>query len=424
MYVESLTIENLRCFREAELALRYPTEPEPPATTLPNVNLLLGNNGAGKTTVLKSIAIGVLARVIARSGFVSYHLVRRGGGSTATITAQMAPHEQDELDHPSDIPGRSRQTRTHIVRDGDYEELQDQTGPYLPGLFEDESPAWFVAGYGATRRVESGQYSPSSEEKRRRPRYRRVAGLFEESVGLTPLAAWLPLLERERPILRDAAIRLINQLLPEEVRFHGELDRESKSLSDQEYIFEHRGLSVPFGALSDGYRAYIGWVTDLLYQLTSVAQPGRELTDYTGVVLVDEIDLHLHPEWQRRVVATIAAALPKMQLVFTTHSPIVAGTLEAGNIFVMEPEEDGSSSVKQLHERIYGLNADQVLISSYFNLNTTRAPGFVGEMRELTRRAWRGDEDAAVEMLNQLAGEAPDEAPPASVGWPARRTVL
>lgn len=403
MYIQSLSIQNLRCFREARLQLRYPGEPEPPETSFSNVNLLLGNNGAGKTTVLKSAALGVLARVIARSGFVPYHLVRRDTDK-AVIETKLISHEPDQM---ADIPpGRVLNLTSEIVRDGDYEELL-QEGPFLETLFVDDSPAWFVVGYGATRRVETGEYSASSEERRRRLRYRRVAGLFEESVALTPLTAWLPIFQRERPAVHDAALRLINRLLPEELRFHGEMEGESKTLREREFLFEHRGLSVPFGALSDGYRAYVGWVADLAYHLASVAQRGTttELWDFPGIVLIDEIDLHLHPEWQRQVIEKVATALPRMQLVFSTHSPIVAGTLKRGNIFVTELAADGSSEVVQLQEHIYGLNADQVLVSSYFNLNTTRAPGFERDMRQLTERAWEGDEDAAVEMLRQLTGK-------------------
>ena len=401
MYIQSLSIQNLRCFRNTAFQLRYPGEPHP-ASTLPNVNLLLGNNGAGKTTALKSAAIGVLARVIGRSGFVPYHLVRRGSEAEAIIEAVLAPDVQDRSEESAFGP--EIHLLSKIVREGAYEELLPQKGPFLPMLFEDDSPAWFIVGYGATRRVETGEYSASSEEKRRRLRYRRVAGLFEEGVALTPLTSWLPIFERERPEVHAAALRLINRLLPEDLRFLGET-RNEQSLREREYLFEYRGQSVPFGALSDGYRAYVAWVADLTYHLASVAKPEVELWDYTGVVLIDEIDLHLHPEWQLRVVEKVATALPRMQLILSTHSPIVAGTLKPENIFVMELASDGSSEVRQLQEHIYGLNADQVLVSSYFNLNTTRAPGFEKKLRQLTQRAWEGDEDAAVEMLRQLAGK-------------------
>src|SRR6185295_3362139 len=170
MYIQNLSIHNLRCFRDAQLEFRYPGEPHPPDTLFPNVNLLLGNNGAGKTTVLKSSAIGVLARMLAQSGFVPYHLVRQGDEAEATIEVTLIPHKQDRAEGIA--LGSAVNLRSKIIRDGDYEELLHQKDQFRPMRFEDDSPAWFIVGYGATRRVEIGEYSASSEDRRRRLRYR------------------------------------------------------------------------------------------------------------------------------------------------------------------------------------------------------------------------------------------------------------
>jgi hypothetical protein len=112
----------------------------------------------------------------------------------------------------------------------------------------------------------------------------------------------------------------------------------------------------------------------------------------------------LHPEWQRSVISRISEALPNVQFIFTTHSPIVAGSLQRENIFVMETTGNGASVVKQYDERIYGLNAEQVLLSSYFNLATTRAEPFVDELKELSRQAGKGDLKAALAFMEKMAG--------------------
>jgi hypothetical protein len=78
----------------------------------------------------------------------------------------------------------------------------------------------------------------------------------------------------------------------------------------------------------------------------------RWLPALNGIVLVDEIDLHLHPQWQRLVVPTVSKTFPNLQCVFSTHSPIVAGTLSSRNIRVLETSDDGSTEVKQFGDRI------------------------------------------------------------------------
>jgi hypothetical protein len=88
---------------------------------------------------------------------------------------------------------------------------------------------------------------------------------------------------------------------------------------------------------------------------------------------------------------------------FHDTDTIVAGSVENENIFVMETTADGSSVVRQYKEDIYGLNAEEILLSPYFNLATTRAANFAGELKALSLKAGRGDLDAALEFMQRLA---------------------
>ncbi|HEY0556652.1 MAG TPA: AAA family ATPase [Thermoanaerobaculia bacterium] len=320
--------------------------------------------------------------------------------------------------HPQDLgKGASaasypdeQELTTEIRREGDLEILASMpgstSGPWS-GMFDNSSPAFLVVGYGATRRVQdAGSFNPEEQSKRRFLRYQRVAGLFEPHIALTPLASWLPAFQTANPGRYKQVCHLINKLLPAEADFSGR--REGGSSGD--YLYTLQGLDVPFGALSDGYRAYIGWITDLLYHVCMGCPNSTRLVDSRGLVLVDEIDLNLHPEWQRTVCSTISRVLPHLQFVFSTHSPIVAGSLERQNIFVMEAEPSGASTVRQLEEPIYGLDAEQVLLSQYFKLETTRAPGYVDELQELSRQAGPGRPEIALALMQKLAGSPPSGA--------------
>lgn len=430
MYVRSLKIENLRCFKSAEIELQYPGRHQDEIPLLPNVNLLLGINGAGKSTVLKAIALAVLRQIISGSGFVPYHLVRRerqGKELGAEIAARLILDAQDAaLIEEGELETGAQ---LNIERVGSQEQLlvpvpilsfdsREESVHLWQGLFDDSSPAFLLVGYGATRYVlDASQFEPlPSQLKRRRFRYQRVAGLFEDHLGLAPLASWLPRIAHESEERFMEIASLLNRLLPDEARFLGEIEGD-------EYFFEHCGVPVPLGALSDGYRAYIGWVSDLLYNLSHGTPEGTGLSEARGVVLVDEIDLHLHPEWQREVVPVVARALPNLQFVFTTHSPIVAGTLNARNIFVLEMDGQGASTIRQLEEPIHGRNADQILLSSYFNLETTRAPGAVSELRDLSRKAMSGDSRAALTFLEKITeGTEPSPASPSGAKKTSRRS--
>jgi predicted ATPase len=245
--------------------------------------------------------------------------------------------------------------------------------------------------------VELDEYSESSYRKIRGPRYQRIASLFEDHIALRPLQAWFQIRHRRS----KEVIRILNKVLPENVRFKGRFDRREGQL-----LFSFQGREMPFAALSDGYKAFIGWVGDLLGHLCDVAPSPMPLDRVPGIVLVDEIDLHIHPEWQRTIVPAVARAFPALQFVFTSHSPIITGTLHQENIFVTERDRDGFSTVRQIKERVYGRSAEQLLLSPYFGLKTTRAEGFERGADGLVGRAVGGDVKAALDYLQELSGLA------------------
>ena len=418
MYVESLEVTNFKCFEKARVLFEYDgRHSESKAPRLPNVNLILGDNGTGKSAILAALTLSVLGPVIQSSGFRPYLLVRRtaqesnaspGQPRTAAVQAKIGLHPQDFEGMPATWRAETAGSITGqatITRLGDTETISS-TAQVNPDkwklLYKDASPAFFLAAYGASRRVSSAEtFDPSQRDKLRSPRYQRVSGLFEEAVTLTPVSAWwLEFQQKER---MDEGMTLLNTLLPPNVHITegGFKGRGTTITSDVE--FSVRGTPLLFPALSDGYRGFVGWVVDLLYQMSQVTPPTHKLNELCGVVIVDEIDLLLHPAWQRTVIESLAATFPRLQFFFTSHSPIVAGTLEAANLIVTEVDErTGQVKIDKSREQVYGLSADQILGSRYFGLATSRAQGVQRQLRELAKRAMQ-DDDAAEEYLRLLA---------------------
>lgn len=420
MYIEKLYVKNFRCFDEAEVTFEFDgRHAESKAPRLPNVNLILGDNGTGKTAILMAITLSVLGRVIQSSGFRPYFLVRRagknGGGTpgqqeNATAQTRIHLHPQDAVEVPELWAPETTGTMAGlsvINRLADTETLiassQNGPGKWKP-LYQDSSPGFFLAAYGASRRTASDEtYDPDARRKARAPRYQRIAGLFEHGITLAPVDIWAYEFRQKNRLPEGVA--LLNDLLPPPVRVTAEpLVMGGNLITPSEVVFRVRGTVLPFSALSDGYRIFVGWVVDLLYQMSQVTPAEYKLTDLCGVVIVDELDLLLHPAWQRTVIETVATTFPRLQFFFTSHSPIIAGTLEAANLIVTEvDEETGQVKIDKSREQVYGLSADQVLNSRYFGLASSRAPGLERQLQELAERALE-DPDAAKEYLRLLAG--------------------
>jgi hypothetical protein len=141
----------------------------------------------------------------------------------------------------------------------------------------------------------------------------------------------------------------------------------------------------------------------LLHHVCFGCPSGKKLVENKGVVLVDEIDLHLHPRWQMHVIKTVANALPKMQFVFTSHSPLVAGSLEWMNIITLKVvAKTNRTTAKRMKQSIHGLDADQILGSKFFGLRSTIAPAKRKQLHNLTEKIREGDKSAPLELIRQM----------------------
>lgn len=103
---------------------------------------------------------------------------------------------------------------------------------------------------------------------------------------------------------------------------------------DELQITLEDGTRLPYGLLSDGYRNILGMVGDIAFRMATLNPFLEEhvIRKTPGVVLIDEIDLHLHPEWQRKVVGDLKRVFPNIQFIATTHSPFIIQSLEEGEL--------------------------------------------------------------------------------------------
>ncbi len=404
MYLNSVELKDYRCFRKECVDLVHPDRNDGPVR-LPNISVLLGNNGSGKSSLLQGMAIGILNVALRESGWVPSAQRRRirdeGTRAVADIEVELELHPSDQLRYPARLA-----IATTISGWGDRERLEPPAvsgsrDDYEQQLAREESPSFFLAAYGVGRYSEPGS---SFDEVRRHRRYaerfQRIGSLLQDDFALVPLASWLP---RSRRV--EEVRGILAALLGDDLRLTDQLE-------EGDLLAEYRGTPLSVCELSDGYRSFLAWASDLTYRLERCCPPDLALCDLPGLVLVDEIDLHLHPEWQRRVVSIVSRVFPRLQFVFTTHSPLIVGSLEAVNLRVLRSDQSGVSRVEVPDENPYGLSADQVLLGPHFGLAGLRDVEFAARLEEVKKQAETGDLEASIRWTRMMALGAAGEQQP------------
>jgi hypothetical protein len=155
------------------------------------------------------------------------------------------------------------------------------------------------------------------------------------------------------------------------------------------------GTTVPLGAAADGYRATAGFVLDML-GWAMLAKQRRRKANLSGIVLVDEIEQHLHPRWQRNILRLLQERFPKVQFIVTTHSPVCAGGTAdlkpaSYKVGLLRRKERRTVELADRLPLMDGWRADQILASELF--------GYIIEANKRTEELYR---DVSI-----LAGKGP-----------------
>lgn len=396
MYLKQVTMTNVRSFhgkRRVDLDLTRPDG------TYAGWTVLAGRNGSGKTTLLRAIALAISGPYVARGlvpGFENW-ISSGATGATAKVTLdydveveELAEEQEALFQAPLVQAGVAWVWRASRNRDGKIFTAgrQPQLSPIAGGTSEEllrSGPwaepvsGWFCAGYGPFRRLAGG----SSEVQRLMSStgpVSRLASLFHEDASLAEGVSWLieqhlrALEKREgAQQLKDAALAILgDDLLPDGYHIDS-VDSEGLWVVHGEHRF-------PLREMSDGYRTVAALVVDLLKQLYHAygelgLDPSSECPSvaYPGVVLIDEVDAHLHVTWQKRIGGWLKVHFPGIQFIVTTHSPYICQAADPGGLIRLPaPDEDRPVEIvsEDLYRRIIYGSGDDAVLSDLFGLDS------------------------------------------------------
>jgi predicted ATP-binding protein involved in virulence len=196
--------------------------------------------------------------------------------------------------------------------------------------------------------------------------------LFNSSFDLKNPMDWLKYLDyseksgKENVISVENAKNLLQELLESDVQINIEPDKVT---------FIERGSEVNFEQLSAGYKGVITIVTDLLVRLSENQSDAESVKDFKGIVLIDEVELHLHPKWKYNFVKKLRTIFPNIQFIMTTHSPTVILGASKEAVFYKIYKEDGEVKISNQIEN-EGYTNNTLVSSPLFELETVTSRDF------------------------------------------------
>jgi energy-coupling factor transporter ATP-binding protein EcfA2 len=398
IYFHSLELENVRCFGERQVFKLTDEQGR-----LAQWTLLLGDNGVGKTTLLQCLAWMKPVPTFSPKGSESGEgkpdtiepwlneagnkdlnaLLRVGTEVTLKLKATLSVGQA--LGVAKKTSPRIKTGLCLVGKNGQLQRRELTTNSCPPGfnkLYLSELPMF---AYGAARRMGVANFDRGEFPDPLASLFSTATELYDAEEILLRLD-YLAVRRRGSNKQRlDKVKEVLAAVLPH-VENAKAIDIEGPKVPGKPE--EPSGVRfvtpygvVPLSGLSLGYQTTIAWITDLAIRLYDRYPDSPDPLAEPAIVLIDEIDLHLHPHWQRRLIEDLTPHFPKVQFIATAHSPLMVQATTAANLAVLQ-QKDGQVVIENEPYFVKNWRVDQILTSDLFGLASARNPCIEGLITE------------------------------------------
>ena len=422
MHIQRLQIRNVRSIPEFEIRFK-PNE-------CAGWHVILGDNGSGKSSVVRALAVVLMGAVNAHASRQDWARWVRSGEETASIDILVAHHGGDTWTGRGNRATQPFPAHAEIVRDADNGNgtpsatLGYGRHRHAARTLWGHGSGWFSASFGPYRRFAGGDPQMNALYYSH-PRLAPHLSALGEQVATGEALAWLRELHvnalegnQHAEQTRDSVVRFVNRsrLLPHNARVAG-------VSSAQVTMVDGDGAHVSIEEMSDGYRSILSLTLELLRLMENLCRGGLRVQEdgkvmLPGVVVIDEVDSHLHPTWQRRIGEWFVDRFPETQFIVTTHSPIICRAAARGSIWAL-PSPGSGGAIQRVAGTDYDRLVDGSILDAYSTelfgrdvLRSARSTEKLAELARLNRKRLHTDltaeEDARLTRLRATLGSAPN----------------
>lgn len=352
MYLKNISINNFKGIESMTIEFQ------------PGINLLIGDNGVGKSSILSAIIVALGGYFQGVSGIkakgITIDDIRIETKELTSSSSGIQYQFPVKIKAAFNVLGNSSTyiKSRHSIEGGTTSILKGKTLlKYAETITNDMNSMLPVFSYQSIHREKLESNAVKGVKDRRDGYYRCMDGVL----NIKEITEWCLQMEidafkQSKKISEYESFKL---LVASFMKFMNNLDTIPTieySRRYEELAYTENGVTFPISKLSAGYQSLLFMMIDIAYRLAVLNPAYENLGEAEGIILIDEIDLHLHPKWQWNVITALKRTLPNVQFIIATHSPIVISSCKTENLIMIDEEQN----VKYL-ESAYAYSIQDVL---------------------------------------------------------------
>lgn len=333
MYFEKVVVQNFRGIENLTLNLK------------PGINILIGDNGMGKTTALEAMSIALGSFLTGIPKITSIGIQQGDFRESTKVIAGASKQKRyyaPNIEFVLNIDGESysgNRTRTDRNGSGKTKTSAKKIAAYAQNITEKSTSNLPVLMYMGISRVVASKRADFGKSQKNMLDDRRCGyiGCLDSIIDKNSILEWVQKMAYEEVLQK--------QEMPEFVFFNSVVSRIMQSMNELNqqpqirYSATHGTIAYieddkdyPVYNMSAGYQSLLWMIMDITFRIALLNPEIKNSTEAEGIILIDEIDMHLHPKWQWKILDTLQDNFPKIQFVVATHSPIIISSNKGANL--------------------------------------------------------------------------------------------